>query len=72
MWGLKWRSVNRLDGKTEYIMFNDRLPLLFVTRREARAYARQKYGYIRDRLDLRREPCGWRMPRPVKVVVREQ
>jgi hypothetical protein len=42
---------------------------LFHTRREARLYIDEKFGYIRRRIDLRVEPHGWRMPRAVRVVV---
>lgn len=68
-WAVKWRSRNRLDGITEHFMWAGTVPLLFLTRREARDYIRNLYGYIKDRPDLRAEPHGWRLPRAVKVHV---
>lgn len=69
-WGLLWRSRNRLDGLKEYLMYDGRaLPVLFVTRSDARAWAERQYGYIRHRADLRREPHGWMLPRPVRVSI---
>ena len=50
-------------------MHQDCLPALFRTRREAREYINEKYGYIRTRKDLRAEPHFWRMPRAVRVSV---
>jgi hypothetical protein len=41
--------------------------LTFKTRAAALAFINDRYGYIRDRADLRREPHGWRMPIPVRV-----
>ena len=68
-WALEWRSVNALDGETRHLIFRDRLPALFITRDDARRFAVQEYGYIKSRPDLRCEPHGWRMPRPVRVVI---
>lgn len=66
-WALLWRSQNQLDGYREHVMFENCRPLLFDTRREAREYREQKYGYLRSRPDLKAEPFGWRMPLPIKV-----
>ena len=44
--------------------------LLFNTRKEARKFIKENYSFIRTRKDLRKEPHGWRMPKPVKVNVR--
>jgi len=68
-WGALWRSENKLSGRTRYLIC-DVLPVLFQTRREARAWIDGHYGYIRKRRDLRREPYGWRMPLAVRVEVR--
>lgn len=68
-WAVRWRSVSRLDGVTEHWCWDYCKPALFMTRREARAYIKQEYGYIAERPDLRGEPHGWRMPRAVKVRV---
>jgi hypothetical protein len=68
-WGLLWRSCSFLDGRREHLIREDCLVKMFRTRREARAYAQEKYGYIKTREDLRREPHGWRMPAPVRVSI---
>ncbi len=66
-WGLEWFSKNERDGITRHLIFHNLLPALFFTRKEARAFAEREYGYIRTRKDLRIEPHGWRLPRPVRV-----
>ena len=66
-WGALWRDNNRLDGKREHLCFENCLPVLFTTRREAREWIISRYGYIRTRMDLRAEPHGWRLPVPVRV-----
>ncbi len=68
-WGLLWHSKNRKNGVSECIIYRNCVPALFVTRREARNYAKRRYGYIKTRTDLRGEPWGWRMPRPVRLTV---
>ena len=73
-WAILWRSQNKRDGYTERFVWDwkDPLrttPILFRTRREARAMIRERYGYIKSRPDLRAEPHGWKIPRPIKVVV---
>lgn len=73
-WAAKWSQTNQLDGHQEWLCLWDRdadFPRLFRTRRECREYIERKFGYIRDRKDLRREPCCWRVPKPVRVEVRE-
>jgi hypothetical protein len=50
-------------------MWEDCQPLLFLTRKAAREHAAEKYGFIRDRADLRGDPHHWRVPRAVRVVV---
>ncbi len=71
IWAAQWYSKNKLDGVSRHIIFKNGLPVLFRTRRECRTYIKENYGYIADREDLRDEPHGWRLPRPVKVVVGE-
>ena len=67
-WGLLWHSKTRLGGVCEHMIYEDGQPCFFKTRNKARGYAQQKYGYIRSRRDLRQEPHGWRLPRPVKIL----
>lgn len=66
MWGILWRSQNRLDGKTERLV-GGVPPVVFQYKREAASYIKEHYGYIANRADLRVEPHGWRMPKPVRV-----
>ena len=67
LWAGQWYSHNRLDEVRKHILHDNCLPTLFRTRRECREYIKGKYGYIKDRKDLREEPHGWRLPRAVKV-----
>lgn len=69
-WAALWRSNNRLDGHQEHIIYRELMPVLFLTRKAARAWIAEKYGYIKSRQDLRTEPHGWKMPIPVKVEIR--
>jgi len=41
----------------------------YRTRREAREMREERYGYIRERPDLRAAPHHWRMPRVVKCTI---
>ena len=67
-WGVEWYSRNALDGVTRHpVWMEPNRPALFGTRKEAREWIQEKYGYIRLRRDLREEPHGWRMPRAVRV-----
>jgi len=69
LWGAEWYSKNRLDGVCRHLMWSDGLPTIFKTRKAAREWIKSEYGYLPRRADLRREPHGWRMPMPVKIVV---
>ena len=69
LWAGQWFSNNIRDGVTKHILYANCLPVLFRTRRECREYINERYGYIKDREDLRSEPYGWRLPRPVKVIL---
>lgn len=68
-WGALWHSECRREGVTEHLCFENRLPVLFVTRRECREWIVKRYGYIKTRKDLREEPHGWRIPQPVRVTI---
>lgn len=68
-WGVLWREESSLDGKREHLCFESLLPVLFVTRAQAREWANDRYGYIKTRPDLKAEPFGWKMPVPVRVTV---
>ena len=80
-WGvLDRRSAACIDGAGENLVgvfaFGHDLPAhmavgyrvaLFRTRREAREAIEEKYGYLRNRPDLKKPPFGWRMPKAVRV-----
>jgi len=68
-WGALWRSENNLDGIRKHLCSENGMPALFITRRQCRDWIKLKYGYIKERDDLREEPHGWRMPLPVKVTI---
>ena len=80
-WGILWRSENRIDGLTEnlegFAYWSPGVPgtvagyrkAAFETRAEARAFIKEHYGYIAKRRDLRTEPHGWKMPRPVRIEI---
>ena len=78
-WAIRWEHDSRLDGRRAYLLggarfarlpqFSGHTTMVFKTRQQAREFIRKEYGYIASRPDLRREPHGWKMPRPVKVTV---
>jgi hypothetical protein len=68
-WGALWHSRNTLGGDFEHLLFENCSPVLFRTRREARKWIDDKYGYIRNRPDLKAEPHGWKIPTAVRVTV---
>ncbi len=68
-WAGLWHSRNFTDGVSEHILYANCLPALFKTRKEAREHILKHYGYIRYREDLRQEPHGWRLPRPIRVSI---
>lgn len=65
-WCLVWFSK---EGE-HHFMFDNCKPLLFQTRKEARNYANEVYGYIRQREDLKRAPHFWRIPIAMKTNIR--
>lgn len=71
LWGVQWYSKNKLDGANRHIIYVDGLPALFRTKRKAVEFIDVNYGYIRNRRDLRGEPHGWRIPKPIKVKIQE-
>ncbi len=69
-WGILWRQHSPLDGYREFLIGDPHTPtrrLLFSIRQAARAACEARYGYIRERNDLRAEPHGWKMPTVAKV-----
>lgn len=70
-WAILWVQNNRLDGKRAFFVGEPKrgMTMLFRTRAEARKYRDARYGYIRDREDLKHEPHGWKLPQVVKVCV---
>ena len=68
-WAVKWSSKNKLYGYQEHFMYDRCCPLLFTSRAAAKTYVNDVWGYLRNRPELRKEPHGWRMPKPIKVRV---
>lgn len=68
-WGALWHTKNKLSGVRKHIIFENCLPVMFVTKREIKAYIKEKYGYIATRKDLRVEPHCWRVPKPIKLKI---
>lgn len=71
-WGVLCRSSNALDGDRSWLEGDacaQSRTALFPTRKAAASHIEEKWGYLKDRPDLRAEPHGWRMPRPVRVTV---
>jgi hypothetical protein len=64
-WGVRWRQVG--PNASEHIMYENRVPVIFYTRREAREWVNKRYGYIRGRKDLFSAPHFLRMPAPIRV-----
>ena len=71
LWAAKWRRTNKRDGIDEPLICENSTPVLFRTRADTRQFIEEVYGYIKHRIDLRKEPFGWKKPIPVKVVVKE-
>lgn len=69
-WAALWRSKNKLDGTTTYIIYSRLLPALFISKKQAQRFIESEYGYIRNRPDLKKEPHGWRMPKAVRVTIK--
>lgn len=68
-WAVLNRSDSRLDGYCEHPEYDGTGFKLFRTRKAARAFIKERYGYIAKRPDLRAEPHGWLMPQAVRVSV---
>ena len=73
-WAVEWHSRNLLDGERRKLCWNQEQGpgeyRLFSTRRRCLSYINETYGYIRDTINLRGEPHGWRLPRAMRVEVR--
>lgn len=75
-WGILFSSDNVLDGHREYLgggarfnrheAFCGYTTMAFATRAAARRFIADHYSYF-ARSDLKAEPHGWKMPRPVRV-----
>ncbi len=75
-WAIQWRQENKLEGKISYLLGryyarshnNDGSnTLIFRTRKNARTFIEKRFGYIKNRPNLKIEPHGWKMPRVVKI-----
>lgn len=70
-WGVLWRTnAASIDGTREYIVGDYPRPThCFTSRAQARAFIKERWGYIAARPDLRKAPHGWMIPIPVRVRV---
>lgn len=67
-WGLLWWVSEKFTYEPRsHLLYENCKPVMFKTRKEARDFAIEKYGYIKVRDDLRRYPHGWRLPKPVRI-----
>ena len=70
LWGVLWRSNRRATGvPMRLVSCGNGIPALFLTRREARAWIKERYGYIPNRPDMHGCPHGWKMPIPIHITV---
>ena len=60
-WGVLQRADNGTDNLPTHLIQRDHMPVMFLTRREAVAWIKEKYGHVADLPDS--------MPVPVKVRV---
>ena len=67
-WGIQHRRDNKLDGYRSWLHRENQFIKLFHTRQDARDFLEKKFGLMRDRLDLFKEPHGCKMPRVVKLL----
>lgn len=71
-WAILCRSRNKLDGERTWFEGDASSPAgirLFPSRELAREHVIVAWGYLDGRPDLKAEPHGWKMPRPVKVEI---
>ena len=66
-WGVEWHSKSEVDGERRFIMWAFGHPLAFFTRKAAKDWIDENYGYIKKRPDLKGEPHGWRLPQPIRI-----
>lgn len=53
-----------LNGRLQYAGL---LPLAFKTQEQAFEYARGRYGYLKNRKDLKRPPYNWSAPKVRRI-----
>lgn len=68
-WSVRWHQAGAHPD--EHIVYENCMPVMFRTRAEARSWIEKKFGYIRQREDLRSFPYQWRIPTPIRVQVVE-
>jgi hypothetical protein len=71
-WSALWRSNNKLHGKQESLIYRNRIVVLFRTRQEARNFINKEYGYIKQDAILMAEPHGWKIPIPIRVIIKRE
>lgn len=67
-WAILWRSGKR--NKSTHLINVDCDVLLFNTRKEARKFNEENFGYIKGRSDLKGSPHFWKFPSVVRVQVK--
>lgn len=65
-WAVKWGSFG--DDNGHWIADGCNYHL-FRTKKDAKEFIREHYGYIAKRKDLRCNPHNWRMPKVIRVKV---
>jgi len=68
-WAIEWNQNSPLDGKRKHFIADGCNYRLFRTKKDAKEFIREHYGYIAKRGDLRVAPHNWRTPQAVKVNV---
>jgi hypothetical protein len=67
-WAILWQSSTNLMGIDAISCGTSQTNIMiFHTRHEARKEIWIRFGYIKDRPDLKSEPHGWKMPKPVRI-----
>lgn len=63
--------LGRYFAKHNHIFpeFEGSMTLLFKTRDVARAWLKKRFGYLKNREDLKGPPFNWKMPQVVRVEV---
>ena len=61
-WCVLWDSRHE-----QHLMFDGPKPLAFKTKKQCKKFIDEKWGYIKNRPDLKTAPYYWRLPKPVRI-----